>query len=159
MNATASNASNADRAVSGGIRGGRRAARLIRRLAGTSTGHAPARSRLRLSLLALSALLPLAATLPSSPASAAVLPAAPTVTSPAPLGVAGAGNLTFAEEFNGTALDTTTWQPGWFGSRVTAPINPDEKQCYSPRQATVSGGALHLSLVARRLTCGGVARS
>src|SRR3954447_17268110 len=146
MNATDRTPPNADRAHSVGTRGGRRAARLVQRLAGTSTGNARTCSRLRLSLLALSALLPLAAALPSSPASAAVLTTTttPAVVTPAPVpnGMAGPWTLKFSDEFNGTALDQTKWQPGWYGSTITSPVNSSEKQCFDSRQATVSGGSL-----------------
>jgi len=58
----------------------------------------------------------------------------------------------FDEEFNGTALDLATWQPNWLGSNnaaITKPVNTQEGSCYDPKQVSVSGGALHLSAVAR----------
>ena len=86
------------------------------------------------------------------------VPSSPTTTPPVsngtlPLGPAGASGtwkLKFADEFNGTSLDTTKWRPNWFGSSntsVTRPINDYEDSCYDPAQVKVSGGSLHLTAV------------
>jgi hypothetical protein len=66
--------------------------------------------------------------------------------------------LVFDEEFNGTALDLTKWNPSWFGStstQVTQPVNPgSETAAYSPAQVTVSGGYLNLTTIANPITIG-----
>ena len=60
---------------------------------------------------------------------------------------------------NGTQLDTGTWSTGLdMGTGVTAPVNPEELQCYDPDQVSVGGGELDLNLVARAESCGGVTR-
>jgi beta-glucanase (GH16 family) len=145
--------------------------RLAQRRRVRSADNAFVRSRRLLPALSLAAIAfvgctvpPPVAGLPGTPTSTTTTAPAPAPTPvaptpPKPVGVAGTWNLKFADEFNGTALDRTKWQPGWWGSNITAPVNPEERQCYDARQATVSGGALHLALVARNQTCGGVARS
>ena len=87
---------------------------------------------------------------------------APTTTTQAPVAVGslqpvgddpGPWNLVFDSEFNGSSLDTSQWSTGWFGSGITGPIDaPYELNVYSPAQATVSGGALHLTAVAEQNT-------
>ena len=70
----------------------------------------------------------------------------------------GTYNLVFDDEFNGAALDTTIWQPNWFGSSDTAltgPINSNELQCYDPAQVSVSGGSLRLTSIASSCNPGG----
>jgi beta-glucanase (GH16 family) len=136
---------------------------------GRTADNLPVRSRRRLPVLALTTLLPLLLAIASATSATSVQQGramSPTVVTapiapvaPTPVGVAGSWAMKFSDEFNGTALNTTTWQPGWFGSGITPPVNSAEKQCFDARQATVSGGALHLALVARALTCGGVKRS
>lgn len=67
------------------------------------------------------------------------------------------GNYTliFDDEFNGTSLDTTKWQAGWFGTGITGPINSAETAKYSSANATVSGGSLNL-LMTNTSSDGGV---
>jgi beta-glucanase (GH16 family) len=58
----------------------------------------------------------------------------------------------FDDEFNGTSLDLTKWQPNWLGgsnTAITKPINGAEKSCYDPAQVSVSDGYLHLSAAKR----------
>ena len=71
-------------------------------------------------------------------------PVTPPPTQPPP-------GLMFADEFNGTSLDTSNWTPNWLGSpgQITKPINGSEASCYDPKQVTVSGGYLHLNAVQR----------
>jgi beta-glucanase (GH16 family) len=60
----------------------------------------------------------------------------------------------FDDEFNGTSLDLSKWQPNWLGpnnTAITKPVNGQERSCYDPAQVSESGGALHLTAVAR--TC------
>jgi hypothetical protein len=148
---------------------GRFATRSAQRVVGRTADNLPVRSRRRLPVLALTTLLPLLLAIASATSATSVQQGramSPTVVTapiapvaPTPVGVAGSWAMKFSDEFNGTALNTTKWQPGWFGSGITPPVNSAEKQCFDARQATVSGGALHLALVARALTCGGVKRS
>jgi beta-glucanase (GH16 family) len=65
---------------------------------------------------------------------------------PHPTGMRGSWSLVWADEFTGTALDTTKWSTGWYGSGVTAPVNPTaEFAAYVPSQVAVRDGALVLS--------------
>lgn len=60
----------------------------------------------------------------------------------------GHHRLTLDDEFNGTALNSKLWTKGWGTSGGTSPsVNSSESECYSSSQVSVSGGALHLSLV------------
>jgi hypothetical protein len=71
---------------------------------------------------------------------------------PLPIGVPGNWYLTFADEFNGTALDLNKWQPNWLAGNntdITKPINSYEESCFDPAQVSVNGGYLVLSAVAR----------
>ena len=68
---------------------------------------------------------------------------------PRPVGIPGSWRLVWADEFTGTALDTTKWSTGWFGSGITAPVDPTaERAAYAPSQVAVHGGALVLSAAA-----------
>ena len=72
-----------------------------------------------------------------------------------PLGVSGHWTLTFDDEFNGSSLDLTKWQPNWLGAdntAVTPPDNGDDQNCMNPSQVSVGGGYLHLTAVARPCT-------
>ena len=61
--------------------------------------------------------------------------------------------------FNGSSLDTSIWRPGWFGSRVTGPINNLEAACYSPDNVSLPGDdTLHLNVTRTPSTCKGVRR-
>jgi beta-glucanase (GH16 family) len=65
---------------------------------------------------------------------------------PHPTGMRGSWSLVWADEFTGTALDATKWSTGWFGSGVTAPVDPAaERAAYAPSQVAVRDGALVLS--------------
>ena len=98
-----------------------------------------------------------AASTPTTAASAA--PAAPAAgRTPMPDGASGSWTLAFDDEFNGTALDRTKWNTGWFGSGVTAPVGSSEQQCYDPAQVSVHNGTLHLDATARSEQCGGSTR-
>ena len=110
----------------------------------------------------------------SGVATAAVAPTAPAVApepssppAPTPVTTAAAGppgnaaswHEIFDDEFNGTSLDTSKWSTGWLGSGITAPVNPEELQCYDPSQVSEGGGALDLSLIAKSESCGGQTRA
>ncbi len=65
---------------------------------------------------------------------------------PRPVGVRGSWRLVWADEFTGTALDTTKWSTGWFGTGITAPVDTTaERAAYAPSQVAVQGGALVLT--------------
>lgn len=71
---------------------------------------------------------------------------------PKPYGVAGNWTLKFSDEFDGSSLDLTKWQPNWLAANntaITKPINSAELSCYDPSLAKVANGSLKLSLVAR----------
>ena len=75
-----------------------------------------------------------------------------TSTTPQPLGVTGTWTLTFDDEFSGTSLDLTKWQPNWLGSNnktVTPPPNSADLNCTAPAQVTEGSGVLNLAGVAR----------
>ena len=73
-----------------------------------------------------------------------------------PLGIPGTWNLELDSEFNGSSLNTSIWQTGWFGSGVTSPANTHEEDCYSPSNVTFPGdGTMHLSVTTAQSTCGG----
>ena len=58
----------------------------------------------------------------------------------------GTWTLVFDDEFTGSSLDTTKWQPGWFGaSGITPGVNSGSPQNNSA-YVTVSGGSLNLKL-------------
>jgi beta-glucanase (GH16 family) len=83
-------------------------------------------------------------------------PASPVV---APVGVPGSWTPTFADEFDGAALDTTRWSTGWFGDGVTGPVRTTEPACYDPAQVQLPGdGTLHIALVGKAQTCSGTVR-
>ena len=69
-----------------------------------------------------------------------------------PVGVSGSWKLKWSDEFNGSSLDTSKWEPNWLGGSTTAitkPINGNEQSCYDPAQVSESGGSLKLTAVAR----------
>ena len=79
------------------------------------------------------------------------------VTTPnaSPPTVIPAGQLVFSDEFDGTTLDLSKWQPNWLGASnasVTKPINSAELSCYDPAQVSESGGYLSLTAAARPCT-------
>ncbi len=64
-----------------------------------------------------------------------------------------AKTFAFDEEFSGTKVDTTKWNPQWYGG--TPPSPGSMTMCTSPSHATVSGGHLDLSLTNKPCTVGG----
>jgi len=88
-----------------------------------------------------------------------VAPTTTTVDSgtPQPVGnVAGTWNLSFDSEFNSSALDSSQWSTGWFGSGITKGINGAEIECMDPSQVSVANGELNLTSIQKSETCGGV---
>ncbi|GAA2629623.1 hypothetical protein GCM10010307_20570 [Streptomyces vastus] len=63
----------------------------------------------------------------------------------------------FSDEFDGTSLDTSKWNPNWLGcpTCTTKPVNSAETTAYAPSQVSVSGGSLHLKLVQQQTTVDG----
>jgi beta-glucanase (GH16 family) len=63
----------------------------------------------------------------------------------------------FGDEFNGTSLDTSKWNPNWLGCATctTPPVNSSEQDAYAPSQVSVGGGSLHLNMVQQSTTVGG----
>jgi beta-glucanase (GH16 family) len=83
-------------------------------------------------------------------APSATVSAAPSST-PLPVGVRGSWSLKFDDEFTGSSLDLSRWQPNWLAAdntSTTKPANSDQNNCESPAQASVGGGSLNLTLVA-----------
>ncbi len=94
--------------------------------------------------------------------------AAPTTTTAAPSTTTTAAPTTsttakptttsylFDDEFNGSSLDLSKWQPNWLGasnSSITKPINSAELSCYDPAQVSEPGdGYLHLRAEQRSCT-------
>jgi LEA14-like dessication related protein len=78
---------------------------------------------------------------------------------PVPLGIPGSWTLKFADEFNGTSLNTADWWPNWVNAssptEITVPVNTTEDAAYDPAQVTVSGGTLRLTLISNPITLGG----
>jgi hypothetical protein len=70
----------------------------------------------------------------------------------------GTPTLTFSDEFNDTAVDTTKWERGWFGEGLTDNVNSSNDNCYHTNQVSESGGYLHLVAISQPNTCKGVLR-
>ena len=79
-----------------------------------------------------------------------------TATTTPPTSAAPGGQLIFDDEFNGTSLNTSVWQPNWLSSNntdITKPVNSEEVSCYDPSQVSEPGdGYLHLDAVKRSCT-------
>ncbi|QNE20393.1 glycoside hydrolase family 16 protein [Kribbella qitaiheensis] len=68
---------------------------------------------------------------------------------------ANSSRLTFQDEFNASAVDTTKWERGWFKEGISDGVNSDNLQCYDTRQVSEAGGFLNLSLAQQQATCRG----
>lgn len=75
----------------------------------------------------------------------------------APLGIPGSWRQVFADEFNDNTLDSTKWNPNWFGCATctTPPVNGAESAAYAPSQVSESGGSLHLTAAQKSATVNG----
>jgi beta-glucanase (GH16 family) len=75
----------------------------------------------------------------------------------------GQWTCTFDDEFNGTALDTTLWQPTLSSTSSYRAGPMGTRVCYEndPRTLSESGGSLNLSVVAaaKSFTCKGIKQS
>jgi beta-glucanase (GH16 family) len=88
-----------------------------------------------------------------------VIASNPVAAAPPTHGGGGGGQpaATLDDQFNGTALDTSLWQPDWLGSNNTQTTPPvsSEQNCYDPAQVTEPGdGYLHLTAVAQACVVG-----
>lgn len=64
----------------------------------------------------------------------------------------------FQDEFNGTTLDLSKWQPNWYGANNTSPskpVNGAERACYDPAQVSESAGVANLTLVNKTCSANG----
>jgi Glycosyl hydrolases family 16 len=77
---------------------------------------------------------------------------------PPPLGIRGKWKLILNAPFTGHTLNTLLWRPGWFGSRVTGPINPNEIACYNPANVHLSGESVYLNVTKTSSRCKGKRR-
>ncbi|WP_327319406.1 glycoside hydrolase family 16 protein [Streptomyces sp. NBC_01235] len=84
-------------------------------------------------------------------------PTASSATANAPLGIPGTWRNVFSDEFSGTALDGSKWNPNWLGCSgcTTPPVNSAEESAYAPSQVSVSGGYLHLKAIQQPTTVNG----
>lgn len=72
---------------------------------------------------------------------------------PLPLGVSGTWKLKFDDEFSGSSLDLSKWEPNWLAGNdtsITPPDNSNDLNCMDPAQVSEGGGVLTLSAVARQ---------
>lgn len=56
--------------------------------------------------------------------------------------------LSFDDEFNGTALNLRDWNPSWYGgspSKPSDPVSPEDRSCLSPAQVREAVGVLLMS--------------
>jgi len=99
--------------------------------------------------------IPTATSTPNGPTPT---PTATSASGPQPIGIPGTWTLKFADEFNGTSLNTADWWPNWVNAtsptQITEPVNTTEDAAYDPAQVTLSGGNLNLSLIASPITIG-----
>jgi beta-glucanase (GH16 family) len=99
-----------------------------------------------------------APTAPTAPTAPGAHPAVGPTTAQ-PVGIPGTWKLVLDSEFNGPALNTSIWRPGWTSTGVSKPANNNELDCYSPHNVYFPGdGTLHLDVTATPSTCGGVTR-
>jgi beta-glucanase (GH16 family) len=76
-------------------------------------------------------------------------PPPPPPATPVPLGLGGSWNIVFKDEFDGSALDKSKWGYGINGDRSpSGKNNGQEQEIYNASQVVVSGGQLHLEVVA-----------
>ena len=79
--------------------------------------------------------------------------------SPQPAGLGNAdgpsGNwrMVFEDNFDGTALDSSSWNTGWYGTGVTAPVQSQELACFDPSHVTVGSGVMTIKATNDDSTC------
>jgi Glycosyl hydrolases family 16 len=69
----------------------------------------------------------------------------------------GTYNLIFDEEFNGSSLDATKWNPNWFGATATSvstSTGPSPQSASDSAQNTVAGGFFALTTLSNPITIG-----
>ncbi len=102
---------------------------------------------LRRAVVALAAVMAVVAAPSGDPSSASA-------SSPVPSGgPGGAWSPIFLDDFSGSSLDLSVWQPNWFGSsdtEVTRPPSTSSDSCADPARVTVAGGELRLRVQRRR---------
>ncbi len=60
--------------------------------------------------------------------------------------------MKFDDEFTGSSIDLTKWQPDWLGpsnAAITKPVNSEEVECIDPAQSTVGNGVLTITAAQR----------
>jgi beta-glucanase (GH16 family) len=78
---------------------------------------------------------------------------------PRPMGMRGSWNLILNSQFTGHKLNASIWQPGWFGTGTTGPINGNELACYNSSNVSLPGdNTLHLKVTAVSSHCQGEQR-
>lgn len=70
----------------------------------------------------------------------------------------GAPVITFKDDFDGTTVDTSKWERGWFGEGATDPVNSTNDNCYNTSQVNEYSGMLHLTAIAKPAVCKGATR-
>jgi hypothetical protein len=58
----------------------------------------------------------------------------------------GSYTTTFSDDFTGTSLNTAFWNPGWFGTGITGPVNTSECMSYNSANVSVSNSYLNLAI-------------
>jgi len=101
--------------------------------------------RFRIDAIVLALLASFGLILPAATANAAAVPNPSWDT-------AGAWTNIFQDGFAGTTLKASDWNPGWFGTGNTGPVNSLEAAGYGSSHVSVSGGYLHLSLTKTPIT-------
>src|SRR5579885_782582 len=100
----------------------------------THLGAAP-RIRKGVAALAVAAVTVVLPLVQSAPANAAVLP----------VGSSGGANLLFADEFNGTSLNTANWRTcSWWADTTCSIESNNEQELYTPNNVSVANGVLKL---------------
>ena len=65
---------------------------------------------------------------------------------PVPLGQSGNWDFIFSDEFDGSKVDQSKWERGWFSNTgYSRSVNSFEDGCYHPSQLSVSGGSLRIT--------------
>ncbi|MBK7723464.1 MAG: glycoside hydrolase family 16 protein [Austwickia sp.] len=68
-------------------------------------------------------------------------------------GPGGAWQITFADEFNESAIDANRWTRGRGGEGITDAVNKHQKNCFDSENAWVEGGAAKLRVEPRPSSC------